>query len=50
MPRHEIPYAYYRLGQLYAKAGKKTEARAAFQSVLKLDPAYKEPKAELVKL
>ncbi|WP_395769841.1 tetratricopeptide repeat protein [Arenimonas sp.] len=43
-------HAYYRLGQLYAKAGKKTEARAAFQSALKLDPAFKEPKAELAKL
>jgi cytochrome c-type biogenesis protein CcmH/NrfG len=43
-------HAYYRLGQLYAKAEKKTEARAAFQSALKLDPAFKEPKAELAKL
>jgi tetratricopeptide (TPR) repeat protein len=43
-------HAYYRLGQLYAKAGKKAEARTAFQSALKLDPAFKEPKAELAKL
>jgi len=42
--------AYYRLGQLYAKAGRKAEAKAAFQSALKLEPGYKEAKAELAKL
>ena len=42
--------AYYRLGQLYAKAGRKAEAKAAFQSALKLEPGYKEVKAELSKL
>ncbi len=42
--------AYYRLGQLYAKAGQNAEAKAAFQSALKLDPGYKEVKAELAKL
>ncbi len=42
--------AYYRLGQLYAKAGNKAEAKVAFQSALKLDPSYKEVKAELAKL
>jgi tetratricopeptide (TPR) repeat protein len=43
-------HAYYRLGQLYAKAGKNTDAKVAFQSALKLDPGYKEVKAELAKL
>ena len=42
--------AYYRLGQLYAKAGNKAQAKVAFQSALKLDPSYKEVKAELAKL
>ena len=42
--------AYYRIGQLYAKAGKNAEAKAAFQNALKLDPSYKEVKAELAKL
>lgn len=43
-------HAYYRMGQLYAKAGQKAEARAAFQSALKLDPGFKDAKAELAKL
>ncbi len=43
-------HAYYRLGQLYAKAGNKAEAKTAFQSALRLDPGYKEVKAELAKL
>jgi tetratricopeptide (TPR) repeat protein len=43
-------HAYYRLGQLYAKAGRKNEAKVAFQSALKLDPGYKEVKTELAKL
>jgi len=42
--------AYYRLGQLYDKAGNKAEAKVAFKSALKLDPSYKEVKAELAKL
>lgn len=42
--------AYYRLGQLYAKSGKKPEAKIAFQSALKIDPKYKEAKEELAKL
>ena len=42
--------AYYRLGQLYAKAGNKAQAKVAFQSALELDPSYKEVKAELAKL
>ena len=43
-------HAYYRMGQLYAKSGQKAEARAAFQSALKLDPGFKDAKAELAKL
>lgn len=43
-------HAYYRMGQLYAKAGQKAEARAALQSALKLDPGFKDAKAELAKL
>lgn len=42
--------AYYRLGQLYVKTGKKPEAKLAFQNALKLDPNYKEVKSELAKL
>ena len=42
--------AYYRLGQLYVKNGKKPEAKLAFQSALKIDPSYKEVKVELAKL
>ena len=41
---------YHRLGQLYAKAGKKTEAKAALQAALKLDPKFADAKAELAKL
>jgi tetratricopeptide (TPR) repeat protein len=42
--------AYHRLGQIYAKAGKKVEARAAFQAALKLKPDMKEVKEALAKL
>ncbi len=42
--------AYHRLGQLYAKLGKKTEARAALQAALKLDPKFSDAKTELAKL
>ena len=42
--------AYHRLGQLYAKAGKRAEAKAAFQAALKLDPNFKDVKDELAKL
>lgn len=42
--------AYHRLGQLFAKAGKKTEAKAALQAALKLDPKFADAKAELAKL
>lgn len=39
--------AYYRLGQILAKAGRKDEARANLQAALKLDPKYKEAKEAL---
>ncbi len=42
--------AYHRLGQLYAKAGKKAEAKAALQAALKLDPKFADAKTELAKL
>jgi len=42
--------AYHRLGQLYAKLGKKAEAKAALQAALKLDPKFTDAKAELAKL
>ena len=42
--------AFYRLGQLYAKAGKRTEAKAALQAALKLDPKFADAKTELGKL
>jgi len=42
--------AYYRLGQLFAKQGKKAEARAALLAALKLDPKYADAKTELGKL
>lgn len=42
--------AYHRLGQLYAKLGKKTEARASLQAALKLDPKFSDAKTELAKL
>lgn len=43
-------HAYLRLGQIYAKLGKKTEAKAAFQAALKLDPKFADAKKELAKL
>jgi cytochrome c-type biogenesis protein CcmH/NrfG len=42
--------AYHRLGQLYAKAGKKAEAKVALQTALKLDPKFTDAKTELGKL
>lgn len=42
--------AYHRLGQLYAKAGKNAEAKAALQAALKLDPKFADAKTELGKL
>jgi tetratricopeptide (TPR) repeat protein len=40
----------YRLGQVLAKAGRKDEARAAFQAALKLDPKFKDAKDALAAL
>jgi tetratricopeptide (TPR) repeat protein len=40
----------YRLGQVLAKAGRKEEARAAFQTALKLDPKFKDAKDALAAL
>jgi tetratricopeptide (TPR) repeat protein len=42
--------AYHRLGQVYVKAGKKAEAKAAFQAALKLKPDMKEVEEALAKL
>jgi cytochrome c-type biogenesis protein CcmH/NrfG len=42
--------AYHRLGQIYAKLGKKAEAKVAFQKALKLDPKFSDAKTELGKL
>jgi cytochrome c-type biogenesis protein CcmH/NrfG len=42
--------AYHRLGQIYAKAGKKAEAKAALQAALKIDPKFSDAKTELGKL
>ena len=42
--------AQYRLGQVLAHAGRKDEARAAFQAALKLDPKMKEAKDALAAL
>ena len=39
--------AYHRLGQLYAKLGRKAEAKTAFTSALKLDPKFADAKTEL---
>ncbi len=46
----EPKHARYRLGQILAKAGRKDEARAELQAVLKIDPALKEAKAALAAL
>jgi tetratricopeptide (TPR) repeat protein len=43
-------HGYYRQGQLYAKLGKKAEAKAAFQAALKLDAKFADAKTELGKL
>jgi tetratricopeptide (TPR) repeat protein len=42
--------AQYRLGQVLAHAGRKDEARAAFQAALKLDPKMKEAKEAMAAL
>lgn len=43
-------HAYYRLGLVLAKAGRKEEARANLQAALKIDPKFKEAKAALAEL
>lgn len=43
-------HAYYRLGLVLAKAGRKDEARANLQAALKIDPKLKEAKAALAEL
>lgn len=45
----ENKHAYYRLGQLYARAGKKAEAVEALEAALALDPQYADAKRELAK-
>lgn len=54
MPRQaqdpQVKNAQYRLGQVLAHAGKKAEAKSAFQTALKLDPKLKEAKDALAKL
>lgn len=42
--------ALFRLGQVQAKAGRKPQARAAFDRALALDPKYDDAKAERAKL
>lgn len=42
--------AHYRLGQIFAKAGRKDEARASLQAALKIDPNLKEAKDALAAL
>lgn len=54
MPRDkddpEPKNAHYRLGQVLAHAGRKDEARAAFQAALKLDPKMREAKDAMAAL
>lgn len=42
--------AHYRLGQVYEKKGNKAQARAEYQTALKLDPSLKDAKEALAKL
>ncbi len=42
--------AHFRLGQVYEKKGNKAQARAEYQTALKLDPSLKEAKDALAKL
>lgn len=46
----EAKHAWYRMGQVLVAAGRKAEARQAFQASLKLDPNMSDAKAELAKL
>jgi tetratricopeptide (TPR) repeat protein len=43
----EPKHVHYRLGQIFAKVGRKDEARAEWQTALKLDPKFKEAKEAL---
>ncbi len=43
-------HAHFRMGQIYAKIGKKVEAKIALQTALKIDPTLSDAKAELKKL
>jgi tetratricopeptide (TPR) repeat protein len=45
-----VKNAQYRLGQVLAHAGRKDDARAAFQAALKLDPKMKEAKEAMAAL
>lgn len=46
----EAKNALYRLGQIHARAGRKPQARAAFDRALALDPKYADVKAARAKL
>jgi tetratricopeptide (TPR) repeat protein len=46
----EPKHAYWRMGQIHARAGREAEARAAWTAALKLDPKFTEAKDELAKL
>ena len=54
MPRErddpEPKNALYRLGQIHARAGRKPQAKVAFDRALALDPKYEDAKAERAKL
>jgi tetratricopeptide (TPR) repeat protein len=43
----EPKHVHYRLGQIFAKAGRKDEARAEWRAALKIDPKYTEAKIAL---
>lgn len=46
----EAKHAWYRMGQVLVSAGRKAEARQAFQASLKLDPDLADAKAALTRL
>lgn len=46
----EAKHAWYRMGQVQARAGDPAAARASWQQALKLDPKFADVKAELAKL
>ena len=48
LPRPQ--HAHYRLGQILARQGNSTAAKAAFQTALQLDPKFKEVATELKKI